>query len=415
MNHRFGMTALWLAAIGFLVTFAACATNEAPKDTTMNYWDKKKGDCEAVLTMPHAYSLTQITHCTKMWEMYRYVEDIPLKERSMYAIAFSTVSHKSTDPYDRSVADAALTRICIPRHPMGANGQIREEIPDALECNSSVTDISIAGQGVASSNPFARLKGTVQVKEVSDKDARKARDLYKKATAQRKKKSLGKAISLYKDALEANPFDVSAKYDLACAYAVDGDENTAIRHLEELYTWDDPDAERRLVKARTDEDFEDIRDNPNFKLLTGYVRVALVNGASALGEPTVAAMKKKLEKNDVAIAEVGKSNRVELQPQIWYREGFEDYAYEIKDILGQSKMSINVMRNADTPNDVLVVWGQPEAAQYAVGQSAPVVQGKRATGSENMLDDLVKGVEDAKKSVDNAADVGSSLTENPFK
>lgn len=415
MNHRFGMTALLLAAIGFLTTFAACATTEAPKDTTMNYWDKKKGDCDAVLSMPHAYSLTQITHCTKMWEMYRYVDNIPLKERSMYAIAFSTVSHKSTDPYDRGVADAALARICIPRHPMGSNGQIREEIPDKLECNSSVTDISISGQGVASSNPFARIKGTVEVEEVSDKDAKKARDLYKKATAQRKKKALGKAISLYKDALEANPFDVSAKYDLACAYAVDGDERAALRHLEELYTWDDPDAERRLVKARTDEDFEGIRDNANFKLLTGYVRVALVNGASALGEPTVAAMKKKLEKNDVAIAEIGKSNRVELQPQIWYREGFEDYAYQIKEILGQSKMTVNVMRNVATPNDVLVVWGQPEAAQYAVGQSAPVVQGKRAQGSDNKLDDFVKGVEDAKKSVDNAADVGSSLTENPFK
>lgn len=333
----------------------------------------------------------------------------------MYAIAFSTVSHKSTDPYDRGVADAALARICIPRHPMGSNGQIREEIPDKLECNSSVTDISITGQGVASSNPFARTKGTVEVEEVSDKDAKKARDLYKKATAQRKKKALGKAISLYKDALEANPFDVSAKYDLACAYAVDGDERAALRHLEELYTWDDPDAERRLVKARTDEDFEGIRDNANFKLLTGYVRVALVNGASALGEPTVAAMKKKLEKNDVAIAEIGKSNRVELQPQIWYREGFEDYAYQIKEILGQSKMTVNVMRNVATPNDVLVVWGQPEAAQYAVGQSAPVVQGKRAQGSDNKLDDFVKGVEDAKKSVDNAADVGSSLTDNPFK
>ena len=88
-----------------------CATDEAPKDTTMDYWDKKKGDCDEVLKSPYAYRLSQITQCTKMWEMYRYVDNIPLKERSMYAVAFSMVSHKAEDPYDRAVADAALARI----------------------------------------------------------------------------------------------------------------------------------------------------------------------------------------------------------------------------------------------------------------------------------------------------------------
>lgn len=411
MNYR-KLAVTLLASIGFLAFFAGCATDESPKDTTMNYWDKKKGDCEQVLKAPHAYSLSQITHCTKLWESYRYVDNIPLKERSMYAVAFSTVSHKATDPYDRGIADAALARICIPRHPLDSSGQVREEIPDSLNCDNKITDISISGQAVASSNPYARIKRTKPVSEVSDSEAKASNAAYKKATDARKKKNLGKAISLYKEALSKNPYNVSAKYDLACALSVDGDESEALRNLEELYTWDDAEAEQRIAKARTDVDFDNIRDNPNFKLITGYARIVLINGASSIGAEQVDKMKKKLEKRNVPVAEVAKSNRIELTPQIWYREGFEDYAYQIKDILAiPSKVSVQLLRDGDPTNDILIVWGQKEAAAYGVGQDKPVVQGKRAQGSDNKLDDFVKSVEDTKNSVDHTRDVGKSLTD----
>ena len=387
-----------------------CATDDAPKDATMNYWDKKKGDCDEVLKSPYAYRLSQITQCTKMWEMYRYVDNIPLKERSMYAVAFSMVSHKAEDPYDRAVADAALARICVPRHPLGSDGQVREEMPEKLECSSAVTDISIKGQAVASSNPYQRMKRTVEVSEPSDKEMSRATGLNKKASTQRSKNNLGKAVGLYRDALEVYPYYVAAKYDLACALAVSGDERGALRELEELNSWDDSEAEQRLVKARSDEDFEGIRDNPNFKLITGYVRVVIVNGASTIGEERVADMKKRLEMKNVPIAQIARSDRVVMSPQIMYREGFEDYAYKIRDMLGNSKIAVTLNRQAGGIDDVIVLWGQPEAAAYGAGQSAPVVQGKRAEGSDNKLDDLVKGVEDTKKSVDHAKDVGNSLT-----
>lgn len=405
------MAGIVLAGIGAVAIFSACAADSGPRDTTMNYWDRKKGDCEEVLKSPHAYDLAQLSRCTKMWEMYRYVDNIPLKERSMYAVAFSTVSHKSQDAYDRAVADAALARICIPRHPLAANGQVREEIPERLECNNAVTEISIKGQAMASSNPFKRMKGTVEVEDVSDKDMSRAHSVYKKAVAQRSKNNVSKAIALYREALGIYPYYVAAKYDLACALSVSGDERGALRELEELNTWNDSEVDQRLVKARSDEDFEPIRDNPNFKLITGYVRVVVVNGAGTIGEERVAEMKKKLEGRDIPVAQVGRSDRVVMSPQIMYREGFEDYAYKIRDILGNRKTQVTLNRQAGSADDILVLWGQPEAAAYGAGQSAPVVQGKRAQGSDNKLDDLVKSVEDRKNSVDHAKKVGDSLTD----
>lgn len=359
--------------------------------------------------MPYAYSLSQITHCTKVWETYRYVDDIPTKVRSMYAVAFSEVSHKSPDVYDRAVADAALARICIPRHPLGSNGQVREEIPDQLNC-SRVSDTNIGGTAIATSNPFARTKSTVPVQSVSSKNMAAASSAYKRGVAQHKKRAYGSAIKFYREALDANPFFVAAKYDMACAYSLLGDERGALRELEELYTWNDPETDQRLTKARTDTDFDNIRDNPNFKLLTGYVRVVILNGAGTIGDATVAALKTKLEGRNIPVANTGKSNRPELVPQIWYREGFEEYAYKIKDLIGSSKIAVSVNRDRDSLDDVLLVWGQPEAAQLGAGQSAPVVQGTRAKGSENKLDDLVKSVEDTKGSIDHAGDVGKKAT-----
>ena len=78
-------------------------------------------------------------------------------------------------------------------------------------------------------------------------------------------------------------------------------------------------------------------------------------------------------------------------------------------------MSVQLLRPSDpnfrTNNDVLVVWGQPEATAYGAGQSNPVVQGQRAQGSDNKLDDFVKDIEESKQSVEHTRDVGKSLTE----
>ena len=388
----------------------ACASDDTPKNSTMDYWANKKGNCETVLKTPYAHDMNEITRCTKLWEMYRYVDDIPLTERSMYAVAFSRVSYQATDPYDRGIADAALSRICIPRHPLGSNGEVREEIPDKLECsNTGISELSVAGTALASNNPYLSRKGKIPLGEVSDRDAAAANASYKKAMAERKKNNTGKAISLYREALRQNPYHIGARYDLACALAISGDESGAIRELEELYTYDDPEAEQRLVKARSDSDFEYIRSNPNFKLITGYVRITLVNGAGAIGEPQVQIIKKKLEQRNFPIAEVGKGS-AQTVPQIWYREGFDDYANQIRDTLNIRKMSVNVMRKPTTEDDILVVWGQPEAASLGLGQNAPVVTGTRAQGSDNKLDDITDSVNKNKQSVDKANQAADSLT-----
>ena len=60
MNNRILAVILLLCSMGICALFMGCASDGGPKDTTMNYWDKKKGNCDEVLSMPHAYQLSQI-------------------------------------------------------------------------------------------------------------------------------------------------------------------------------------------------------------------------------------------------------------------------------------------------------------------------------------------------------------------
>lgn len=401
-----------------LAIMTSCSVQDDKSSATgADLWEKHKGNCDDILKSSHAYSVSQLTHCTKMWEMYRYVDSLDIKERSMYAKAFSKVSHLAENSYDRSVADAALTRICIPRHPISPSGEIMEEIPDKLDC-AVQTGNGISGTAIASTNPFASIKGTVRVREVSDKDAAKSQSIYKKATSERRKNSMGKAIKLYQEALEINPFNVAAKYDLACALSVVNNVKGALKELEELYTWDDYEAEQRLTKARMDSDFDTIRNNPNFKLMTGYVQIAVVNGAGESGQIQAEQIKQKLEKKNFPVSSLNTGHRRESVPVIWYRPGFEDYANQIKSILGFSQMAVSQIVKPTSDDDILVVWGDRNATADDI-QLDPVIQsdssgqgksGNILKNANDMVSDTNKNINDTKSSVDNVRKVGDNVT-----
>ena len=400
-------------AIGSFLAFTlltACAsTPETPaQNPKRNHWESKKGDCENVLSVPYGYDLSKVTYCTRVWEMHRYVDDLPLKVRSMYAVAFSRVSYDAADPYDRAIADAALMRLCIPRHPRNPDGTIREEIPDKLDCDGNFSDLKIAVD-----DPYMRMKGTVPVEEIPAADAANAESLYKKAVAERKKNAR-KAINLYREALRANPYHVNARYDLAAVLVAEGNTNGALRELEELYKLRDPEAEMNISKARTDESFANIRDELRFKLMTGYVRINLVNCARDLGIQHVASIKSKLESKHLPVTTVSKSETIEGKPKILYREGFDAYAEQVRDAMGISKISVLVNKDPGE-DDILILWGQKEAVEnYGVGQNAPVVHNKnnRAQGSDNMLKDVTDTVNQNKQSVDKLHNTVKSINQS---
>jgi tetratricopeptide (TPR) repeat protein len=70
-------------------------------------------------------------------------------------------------------------------------------------------------------------------------------------------------LALYREGLELHPGNASLLYNLACAEALMGDEDAALEHLAEAVK-----NERFLEFARTDSDFDSLRNDPRF---TGLV------------------------------------------------------------------------------------------------------------------------------------------------
>jgi len=408
MKKSIPLFAIMIAAINILAVLSACEPKNESRSaaSATSYWDNNKGNCDSVLRSSRTYSVSQISECMKLWEMYRYVDDLDIKERSMYAVAFSKVSHLAPDPYDRMIADQALARICIPRYDISGT-EVIEQMPDKLTCNST-SGMTIGGQGMASNNPYLQIKGIVKIPDIPDKDVAKSHTIYKRAGSERKKNQLGKAIKSYEEALEVNPYNVAAKYDLACALAVKGDRKEALKVLEELYKWDDYEAEQRLTKARSDEDLEVLRSDPNFKFMTGYIKIAVINAAGSAGQEQTEKIKEKLIKKNFPVASTNVTSAFQTQPVIYYRAGFDDYADQIKSILGIQ--NVKLMAKPTSDDDILVYWGERNSSTLASNQKDPIVQGKSDNNGTNVLDSINGAVDGVKGTSDNIQKTGTNLT-----
>jgi len=84
---------------------------------------------------------------------------------------------------------------------------------------------------------------------------------------------LDAAIRDYLRALEAWPGHAFSNYNLACAYALTGRPDDALRHLAILSAIGDDIARDRLLAARTDADFDAMHEDPRFREVTGYTPV----------------------------------------------------------------------------------------------------------------------------------------------
>jgi len=71
------------------------------------------------------------------------------------------------------------------------------------------------------------------------------------------------AITDFKHSLELRPDDPSSLYNVACLFSIQGKSDDALVYLEKAITLD----KKYKEKAKTDEDFANIRDDPRFKKL----------------------------------------------------------------------------------------------------------------------------------------------------
>ncbi|TNF30189.1 MAG: hypothetical protein EP329_14115 [Deltaproteobacteria bacterium] len=114
----------------------------------------------------------------------------------------------------------------------------------------------------------AKVRANPTAREEDD-----ARRFNRSGLQKHRRLELEAAIRDYQQALEAWPGHAFSNYNLACAYALTGHPEDALRHLAILSAIGDDTARSRLLSARTDADFDAMLDDPRFREVTGYAPV----------------------------------------------------------------------------------------------------------------------------------------------
>ncbi|PKN58305.1 MAG: hypothetical protein CVU56_06590 [Deltaproteobacteria bacterium HGW-Deltaproteobacteria-14] len=100
-----------------------------------------------------------------------------------------------------------------------------------------------------------------------------ARRLNRTGLQKHRRLELEAAIRDYQQALDAWPGHPFSNYNIACAYALTGHPDDALRHLAILAVVGDEASRDRLLSARTDADFDAMLDDPRFREVTGYTPI----------------------------------------------------------------------------------------------------------------------------------------------
>ncbi len=357
-----------------LVALAICWPSGA---SAQQGWDRAKEDCDKVLSKrAKAKHVARLRKCAELWETHREVDGLSPKAKKKAQHAFSVLYYAGGDE-DKDLAYDALRRMGVRRLKRGQVGMAER-----------------GGQAAAPAS----------LPEVSASRKKSARGLVSKGLKLHKRKKFRKALSLYERAIKADPNHLSGHYNAACASARLGDVSGAVDLLGEIRGRGTRAARRLLMDARTDKDFRKIRHRPEFKQVTGYAEIVLLNGAGAEGQPHVRRLKRALRDNGRKPAFVGTDEASRGRPLVWYKAGFEAVAEEIKNIVEPDKTKLKLIDFNTAIGrydfDIYAVWGMPHKAGLL---ALPEVERRKRSGSsggdsDNPLDAIRKAkgtVEDA--------------------
>ena len=141
-----------------------------------------------------------------------------------------------------------------------------------------VEDPATASAAAAAARPRVPGVPDLDLGVVSSGEHSKARNHNGRALRHHKKKSWDAAISEYITGLSQNPGHILQRYNLGCAYAMNGEHDKALGILKQFaYESDCILCQGRLKRAVTDKDFESMWSDPEFVALTRGVNPAQPN------------------------------------------------------------------------------------------------------------------------------------------
>ncbi len=364
-------------------------------------WEREKGDCDKILmsTKRSRRNLSRVSECTELFLTYRDPTILSPKQRRKYRRGFSVLYYKG-DEDGRENALEALKMI-------DAKPLDRDLVfPEEAEASSAVAK-----------------HRCVSYPEVSAARERKARKYNKKGLKAYRRRKYRKAVSYFEKAMKADPNYLEAIYNAACNYALLRDSRAAVELLRDLKSRCGREPRVFLRKAHRDRDFRYIRKDPEWREVTGYVEILLLNGAGPEGEPHVARIKRDMATMGRRPAFVGTDKYPRSKPLIYYKPAFKELAEKLKDVVASPSTKLKEI-NFNTAIrkynfDIIVVWGMPhrtalkEIPKVKTGGGGGGEGGGGGKSPFDAIKDATGTVKDAKGAVDDAAGTAKDASTLP--
>ncbi len=374
-----------VSALAVGLTAAAAAGASAASS-----WDKHGGDCDdTAFKAPNDAGLKVVSTCVKLFEAYQQ----PSKVKGAYR--------------DRVIA--AMQRLYI-------EGSVKEsKIAKSALARMGVRDLPPRGKAAArkAADKAAPARKKFAPDDPSKREIKAAERHFKYGYKQYKKKKYGRALTHYEKMVDAAPGYAKGHYNVACMHAKLGDERKmgeALLRLSDMGDNGNDDALKLLKMARTDTDFEDIRDDSvPFKRLTGYARIKVFNAMGERGEENVDNLEASLKKLNFEIDGPDESGKKRKHPIVWFAEHAKPAAYIVKELLNHPKTQ-TVMFTVEQLKgyDVVAVWGDD-----LKDDDDPEVYVSDPDDAEKKLDELARKEDEILRKPEEAVDDVEDALETP--
>lgn len=350
-----------------------------------NGWDEQKGNCGHLFANYEGQDLPSLKQCLMKFEATMPTSEITAEDRDAMVPVLNHLYH-SGDEEAQYYARLSMGRMQIEPSKAPAGGGKPKKTFHSEKVKKKATP----------------KRAKYSPREASRGGKRVASGLVKKGLRQHKKGRYSKAADLFERALDSDGGSVSALYNGACAYAMQGDTKNAVEWLQRLVDIGTKAAGKKIRKARKDRDFDIIRDDAEFKRVVGFARVKVVNGVGEYGEDEVERIVKTLEQVGHEATDGGADKHDRAYPVVWYKKYVQHVAPVVKKTVNHPKTKYQVI-DWDSEYDIIVSWGDI-IRKNKFGEPIVKSYGPRDPDeAEKQMDDLLWEQDKALREPDKAA------------
>ena len=216
------------------------------------------------------------------------------------------------------------------------------------------------------------------------------------------KKRYSAGLRTLESAIKLNPRNEKAIYNYACGLSLSKKKSKALVWLQNLADLGSKASGEHLVKARSDGDFTPLRGNNDFKRITGYARIYVVNHIGMAGEKALENIETLLKKLGHTEIKLGKSDKPRTEPEVLFRPPSTAQVALLAELLEHPRTRLDKLKG-DAPFDIIIHWGakvKKQDGQVSVESFGPSNIDKKLDSARNKQSRILAKPEQAINKVD---------------